>query len=149
MDKDYFYQLTSSSHLNIARLNKDVLLIQHQAINSDITLSKNDKEVWIYYKNESFLAWSPVERKTLAIAPDCINLLLSKKNGHFSSRTPLSTADISQGQHCTIWGTACSSKMRNPAIESLFQIDIQQILTAFPDDKIIINGYTNLEILNG
>lgn len=149
MDKDYFYQLTSSSHSNIARLNKDVPLIQRQALNPDITLSNSDKEVWIYYKNERLLAWGPAEREDLAIAPDCINLLLSKKSGYFSSGTPLSTADISQGQHCTIWGTACSSKMRNPAIESLFQIDIQHILTAFPDDKIIIDGYTNLETLNG
>jgi DUF917 family protein len=113
-----------------------------------ITLSNDDGEVWIYYKNESLLAWCPTDKKALAIAPDCINLLLSKDSSSFSSGTPLSTADIKEGQSCTVWGTACSNKMRNTVIESLFQTDIQQILAAFPDDKIQINGYTPLEVLN-
>jgi DUF917 family protein len=113
-----------------------------------ITLSNDDGEIWIYYKNESLLAWNPADKKALAIAPDCINLLLSKTSGDFTPGTPLSTADIKEGQSCTVWGTACSSKMRNPTIEALFQIDIQQILAAFPDDKITITGYTNLETLN-
>lgn len=114
-----------------------------------ITLSNGDSELWVYYKNESLLAWNPSERKALAIAPDCINLLLSKSCGDFPAGTPLSTADITKGQYCTVWGTACSDKMRNSDIESLFQIDIHQILTAFSDDKIKIDGYINLETLNG
>lgn len=113
-----------------------------------ITLASDQGDVWIYYKNESLLAWNPTTKKALAIAPDCINLLLSKKSDSFASGTPLSTADIKEGQSCTVWGTACSTKMRNPTIEALFQTDIQQILAAFPDDKIKIDGYTNLESLN-
>lgn len=114
-----------------------------------ITLTHNEGTLWIYYKNESLLAWDPITKKALAIAPDCINLLLSKNSAGFPSGTPLSTADIEEQQYCTVWGTACSEKMRTPVIESLFQKDIQQILAAFPDDGVQIDGYTNLESLNG
>lgn len=114
-----------------------------------ITLQHDNGEVWIYYKNESLLAWNPIDKKALAIAPDCINLILSEQSGQFSSGTPLSTADITEKQQCTVWGTACSDKMRNSVITSLFQKDIQQILTAFSDDNVQIDGYTSLEKLNG
>ena len=49
-----------------------------------ITLANDDGEIWIYYKNESLLAWNPKDKKALAIAPDCINLLLSKKSDSFA-----------------------------------------------------------------
>ena len=114
-----------------------------------IILSHEKGEVWIYYKNESLLAWDPSSKKALAIAPDCINLLLSNASDKFPSGTPLSTADIAKQQYCTVWGTACANKMRNPVIESLFQKDIQQILAAFPDDNVKIDGYISLEKLNG
>ncbi len=113
-----------------------------------IYLSHDNGELWIYYKNESLLAWDPTAKKPLAIAPDCINLLLSKASSHFASGTPLSTADISEGLYCSVWGTACSTKMRNPVIEALFQKDIHQILAAFPDDDVKIDGYISLETLN-
>jgi DUF917 family protein len=114
-----------------------------------IVLSHNKGDVWIYYKNESLLAWDPKNKKALAIAPDCINLLLSSATQKFPAGTPLSTADIAEQQHCTVWGTACSNKMRNPVIESLFQEDIQQVLSAFPDDNVKVDSYTPLEKLNG
>lgn len=114
-----------------------------------ITLQHSKGELWVYYKNESLLAWNPKMNKAMAIAPDCINLVLSQDNGSFRAGTPLSTADIKEGDDCTVWGTACATAMRSPKIEALFQQDIKQILAAFPDDNIIIKRYISLQELNG
>ena len=108
----------------------------------------NGSAFWVYYKNESLLAWDPESGKPLAIGPDCINLLLMTASGDFDQCTPLSTADISEGMELAIWGTSCDSKMRNSTTEGLFMEDIQQILAAFPEDPVTVTGYQTIESLN-
>ena len=108
----------------------------------------NGNEFWVYYKNESLLAWDPVESKAMAIAPDCINMVLATSTSNYQAGTPLSTADVTEGNTLTVWGTACSEKMRVAGLEKLFLKDIQQILSAFPEDKVDITRYIPIEVLN-
>jgi uncharacterized protein len=106
-------------------------------------------EFWVYYKNESLLAWDPVLKQPHVMAPDCINLVLSLAHGDFLCGSPLSTADVVEGMACHVWGTACSSKMRSQRMETLFMANIQEILAAFPDDGVRVDSYISIEALNG
>ncbi|WP_419812824.1 DUF917 domain-containing protein [Bacterioplanoides sp.] len=105
-------------------------------------------ELWVYYKNESLLAWDPQEKQPKVIAPDCINFLKFSETDQLYGTQPVSTADIAEGQVLTVWATACADKMRNPTIESMFLKDIHQINAAFPEDHIEINTYIPVEQLN-
>lgn len=114
-----------------------------------MTFTREDNsEFWVYYKNESLLAWDPAESRPMAIAPDCINMVLAKSTDDYQAGTPLSTADVIQGNTLTVWGTACSKKMRVDRLEALFLRDIHQILSAFPEDKVTITQYIPIEVLN-
>lgn len=53
-----------------------------------ITVANGDETCFIYYKNESLLAWSPTRKSYVAMGPDSINFLARK------DAQPLSNADI-------------------------------------------------------
>ncbi|KZZ47098.1 hypothetical protein A3759_30730 [Thalassolituus sp. HI0120] len=105
-------------------------------------------ELWIYYKNESLLGWDPQTKKPLVIAPDCINLMKFKDSDRLYGTSPISTADVKEGQACTIWATACAEAMRNKTIEKLFLTDIDQITSAFPEDDVKVKEYIPVQRLN-
>ena len=111
-----------------------------------VTLSTGAEELWVYYKNESLLAWDPQTKKPLAMGPDGISLM--ETTSIAETGLPFSTAGIKEGTAYTVWGFAISDKMRNPTTEGLFQQDINEILDAFPEDKVSVSGYIPIEQLN-
>jgi len=104
-------------------------------------------DFWIYYKNESLLAWDPVYNQPRAMAPDGIVFVLAQEY-EFPAGTPITNADIQQGISYTIMGLGAFEKLRNPTLETLFLQNIQQVLEAFPEDHISINQYIPIEQLN-
>lgn len=113
------------------------------------------EEFWVYYKNESLLAWDPLNKVAKVIAPDCINLVLTADftdpatGKSVAAGSPLSTADVVKGMSCRVWGTSCSEKMRTTRMENLFMANIQQIEQAYPDDGLQVQAYVPIEKLNG
>jgi len=114
-----------------------------------LVFTNTDKEqLWVYYKNESLIAWDPQQGKPWVLAPDCINIRLLKDHGDKLKGSPLSTADIAMHQHCEVWGTACDAKMRDSRMVSRFQQNISQIIAAYPDDGLQHHvGYQPIEKL--
>jgi DUF917 family protein len=102
---------------------------------------------WIYYKNESLLAWDPTYNQPRAMAPDGIVFVLAQEY-EFPAGTPVTNADIQQGISYTIMGLGAFQKLRNPTLETLFLQNIQEVLVAFPEDHISINQYIPIEDLN-
>lgn len=111
-----------------------------------IILSDGTDELWVYYKNESLLAWKPITKQPLAMGPDGISLMQSSSTGE--TGLPVSTAGIAKGDQYSVWGFAISEKMRNNSTVELFQQNIDEILAAFPEDNISITGYIPIEQLN-
>ena len=114
-----------------------------------ILTAVNGDEFWVYYKNESLLAWDPVNQVAKVIAPDCINLQLTTTGEYGNAGEPLSTADVAEGMPLRVWGTACFDKMRSRHMVDLFMQNINEILRAYPDDGLQVNGYISVETLNG
>ena len=113
-----------------------------------IIITSDQGTFWVYYKNESLLAWDVGNQCARAIAPDCINMILDKADSSYAAGTPISTADISEGQSITLWGTACPEKVRVPGLISQFLQDLNDALSAFPEDHISISQYIPIEQLN-
>ncbi len=103
---------------------------------------------WVYYKNESLIAWDVQQQQPRVLAPDCINLRLVETHGDKTAGSPLSTADIATGQLCEIWGTACAPAMRNSQLVARFQQDIAQLSSQFPELQSYDLGYRTLSDLN-
>jgi len=106
-----------------------------------ITVSNEDESFFIYYKNESLLAWNVTKKCYVAMGPDSINFLARK------DAQPLSNADINSdpeknprniplGTEIGIIGLCAYEKLQNPVIVGLFLSNIQETLTAFPEDQI-------------
>lgn len=102
---------------------------------------------WIYYKNESLLAWDPTFNQPRAMAPDGIVFVLAQ-DYEFPAGTPITNADIQQGISYTIMGLGAFEKLRNPTLETLFLQNIEEVLVAFPEDHISITQYIPIEDLN-
>ncbi len=112
-----------------------------------VTLSGPDRELWIYYKNESLLAWDPKSSKPLGMGPDGIAFLLAEDQD-YKSGTPVSNADISEGISYNVMGFSAFEKLRNQTLVDMFMKNIQSILAAFPEDHIMVDRYIPVEILN-
>lgn len=113
-----------------------------------IIFSAPTGDYWVYYKNESLLAWDVKQGRPHAIAPDCINIMLASADGETPAGSPLSTADIREGQNCTLWGTACPEAIRITPVISQFMDDLNDILSAFPEDHVAVSAYIPIEDLN-
>lgn len=106
-----------------------------------ITVSNSDETFFIYYKNESLLAWNVTKKCYVAMGPDSINFLARK------DAQPLSNADINSdpeknpkniplGTEIGIIGLCAYEKLQNAALVNLFLSNIQEILAAFPEDQV-------------
>lgn len=106
-----------------------------------ITVSNENETVFIYYKNESLLAWNATRKCYLAMAPDLINFLAQKDaqpltNADINSDPEKNHKNISLGTAIGIIGLCAYEKMHDTVIVSLFLSSIQEILLAFPEDDI-------------
>lgn len=113
-----------------------------------ITVTNKNETLYIYYKNESLLAWSVTRKCYVAMGPDSINFL-AKKNAQ-----PFSNADINSdpeknpkniplGTKIGIIGLSAYDKLKNRVLINLFLANIQEALTAFPEDHVPVpDSYT-------
>lgn len=112
-----------------------------------VVLSAPGRDLWIYYKNESLLAWDPHTSKPLGMGPDGIAFVLAEDHV-YESGTPVSNADISEGVLYNVMGFTSFEKLRNPTLVNMFMKNIQSIIAAFPEDHIRVDQYIPVEILN-
>ncbi|MDD2661685.1 MAG: DUF917 family protein, partial [Methylococcales bacterium] len=106
-----------------------------------ITVSNGNETLFIYYKNESLLAWNVTQKRYVAMGPDSINFLAKK------DAQPLSNADINSapeknpknmplGTEIGIIGLCAHEKLQNRVLVDLFLTNTQEILSAFPEDHV-------------
>lgn len=112
-----------------------------------VIISSGGRDIWIYYKNESLLAWDPVLWKPLSMGPDGIAFILAEDHV-YESGTPVSNADIAENVKYTISGFSCFDKLRDKRLVDMFMENIGFILAAFPEDKIKVDQYIPIEFLN-
>ncbi|TRW92093.1 DUF917 domain-containing protein [Candidatus Methylobacter oryzae] len=118
-----------------------------------ITVSNQDETFFIYYKNESLLAWNATKKSYVAMGPDSISFLAKK------DAQPLSNADINSdpkknpkhiplGTEIGIIGLCAIEKLQHTELIDLFLSNIEEILAAFPEDRIPApNSYIALSAL--
>lgn len=106
-----------------------------------ITVSNGIETLFIYYKNESLLAWNVTKKCYVAMGPDSISFLAKK------DAQPLSNADINSdpeknpkniplGTEIGIIGLSAFKKLQHAVLVDLFLSNIQETLAAFPEDHV-------------
>lgn len=106
-----------------------------------ITVSNGYETFFIYYKNESLLAWNVTKKCYVAMGPDSINFLAKKdaqpfSNTDINSDSEKNNRNIPLGSEAGIIGLCAYEKLQHTVIVDLFLSNIQEILAAFPDDHI-------------
>jgi DUF917 family protein len=108
-----------------------------------ITVSNENETFFIYYKNESLLAWNVTRKCYVAMGPDSINFLARKdaqpfSNADINSNPEKNPENMPLGTEIGLIGLCAYEKLKNTIIVDLFLLNIQEILTAFPEDLIPI-----------
>lgn len=106
-----------------------------------ITVSNGYETFFIYYKNESLLAWNVTKKCYVAMGPDSINFLAKKdaqpfSNTDINSDPKKNNRNIPLGSEAGIIGLCAYEKLQHTVIVDLFLSNIQEILAAFPDDQV-------------
>jgi len=106
-----------------------------------ITVTNGDETFFIYYKNESLLAWNATRKCYAAMGPDSINFLVRKNAQPFSntdinSDPKKNNKNIPLGSGIGIVGLCAYDKLRDTVLVNLFLSNIQETLAAFPEDHI-------------
>jgi hypothetical protein len=106
-----------------------------------ITVTNGDETFFIYYKNESLLAWNVTKKCYVAMGPDSINFLTKKgaqpfTNADINSNPEKNSTNIPLGTEIGIIGLCAYEKLQNPILAGLFLSNIQEILEAFPEDEV-------------
>ncbi|HEY8160511.1 MAG TPA: DUF917 domain-containing protein [Methylobacter sp.] len=106
-----------------------------------ITVSNGDETLFIYYKNESLLAWNVTRKCYVAMGPDSINFLARKdsqplSNADINSDSEKNPKNIPLGTAIGIIGLGASEKLQNTILVNLFLSNIQETLAAFPEDHV-------------
>jgi DUF917 family protein len=106
-----------------------------------ITVSNENETIFIYYKNESLLAWNTTKKCYVAMGPDSINFLTKKdaqpfSNTDINSDLKKNPKNIPLGTEIGIIGLCAYEKLKNPILVDLFLANIQETLEAFPEDHI-------------
>lgn len=108
-----------------------------------ITVSNRDETFFIYYKNESLLAWNVTRKCYVAMGPDSINFLTKKgaqpfSNTDINSDPEKNPKNVPLGTEIGIIGLCAFEKLQHPVITNLFLSSIQETLAAFPEDHVAI-----------
>lgn len=110
-----------------------------------ITVSNEHETIFIYYKNESLLAWNVTRKCTIAMGPDSINFLARKdaqpfSNTDINSNSEKNPKNIPLGTEIGIIGLCAFEKLKNTILVDLFLANIQEVLAAFPEDQVPVPG---------
>jgi len=106
-----------------------------------VTVSNGDETFFIYYKNESLLAWNVTRKCYVAMGPDSINFLARKdaqpfSNSDINSGPEKNSKNISLGTEIGIIGLCAYEKLKSTVLVNLFLSNIQETLAAFPEDNV-------------
>ena len=106
-----------------------------------ITVSNEDETFFIYYKNESLLAWNATRKCYVAMGPDSINFLARKdaqpfSNADINSDPEKNPKNIPLGTEIGIIGLCAFEKLQDTVLVDLFLSNIQETLAAFPEDHV-------------
>lgn len=106
-----------------------------------IIVSNGVETFFIYYKNESLLAWNATRKCYVAMGPDSINFLARKdaqpfSNSDINSDPKKNPKNIALGTEIGIIGLCADEKLKNTELVNLFLANIQEALAAFPEDHI-------------
>ncbi len=118
-----------------------------------VTVSNGDGRIFIYYKNESLLAWNVTKKCYMAMGPDSINFLAKKdaqpfSNADINSDPEKNIKNIPLGTEIGVFGLCAFKKLNNTLLVDLFLRNIQEVLAAFPEDQVIVpNSYIPLQDL--
>jgi DUF917 family protein len=118
-----------------------------------ITVANGDETFFVYYKNESLLAWNVTRKCYVAMGPDSINVLARKDaqpftNADINSNPEKNHKHIPLGTEIGIIGLGAHGKMQDTEIIDLFLSNIQETLAAFPEDRVPVpNRYISLSDL--
>lgn len=118
-----------------------------------ITITNGDETFFVYYKNESLLAWNVTKKCYVAMGPDSINFLAKKNaqpftNADINSNPKKNHKNIPLGTDIGIIGLAAYGKMQDTVIVNLFLSSIQETLAAFPEDHVPVpDSYISLSDL--
>ncbi|MGZ8158043.1 MAG: S-methyl thiohydantoin desulfurase domain-containing protein [Methylobacter sp.] len=118
-----------------------------------ITVTNGNELFFIYYKNESLLAWNVTRKRHMAMGPDSINFLARKdaqpfSNTDINSDPEKNPKNIPLGTAIGIIGLCAYEKLQNAVLVDLFLANIQEILAAFPEDQVPVpNRYISLSDL--
>lgn len=108
-----------------------------------ITVSNEQETIFIYYKNESLLAWNSTRKCLVAMGPDSISFLSLKdaqplSNADINSNPERNPKNIALGTEIGIIGLCAFEKLQHVKLVDLFLANIQETLTAFPEDRVVI-----------
>jgi len=118
-----------------------------------ITITNRDETFFVYYKNESLLAWNVTKKCYVAMGPDSINFLAKKNaqpftNADINSNPEKNHKNIPLGTDIGIIGLGAYGKMQDTVIVNLFLSSIQETLAAFPEDHVPVpDSYISLSDL--
>jgi len=106
-----------------------------------IIVSNGIETFFIYYKNESLLAWNVTRKCYVAMGPDSINFLARKNaqpfsNSDINSAPQKNSKNIALGTEIGIIGLCADEKLKNTELVDLFLANIEETLAAFPEDHI-------------
>lgn len=106
-----------------------------------VTVSNKDETIFVYYKNESLLAWNVTKKCYVAMGPDSINFLAMKDAQPFSNTDIASDPErnpknIPLGTEIGIIGLCAFEKLQDTVLVGLFLANIREILIAFPEDQV-------------
>ncbi|TAK64021.1 DUF917 family protein [Methylobacter sp.] len=106
-----------------------------------VTVSNEDETLFIYYKNESLLAWNATRKCYVAMGPDSINFLTQKdaqpfSNADINSNPEKNPKHIPLGTEVGVIGLGAYEKLQNAVLVNLFLSNIQETLAAFPEDHV-------------
>jgi DUF917 family protein len=106
-----------------------------------ITVTHGDETFFIYYKNESLLAWDVKRKCYVAMGPDSINFLAKKdaqpfSNSDINSDPKKNPKHIPLDTEIGIIGLGAYEKLKNTILVDLFLSSIQETLAAFPEDHV-------------
>ncbi|MDO9267544.1 MAG: DUF917 domain-containing protein [Methylobacter sp.] len=108
-----------------------------------ITVTNGHETFFIYYKNESLLAWDVTRKCCVAMGPDSINFLARKdaqpfSNADINSDPEKNPQNIPLGTEVGVIGLCAYEKLQNTVLVNLFLSNIQEILAAFPEDQVAV-----------
>lgn len=106
-----------------------------------ITVSNENETIFIYYKNESLLAWNITRKCYVAMGPDSISFLARKdaqpfSNADINSDPEKNPKNIPLRTEVGIIGLCAFEKLQNAVLVDLFLANIQETLAAFPEDQV-------------